>query len=552
MGLTRPLFQTLPMLIVRKVIEYLEGRSRTSFDIDINKHNEKKAVLAPLLMVSEGWRTAALESICDNCTIAFNYSSRAIKVTIPAWPASFSYPRFRKSRLVKRVVVPLYLRQFVCDGAFCEALSTIHTTTVTTKENVVDFARSLLRLTPVARNVSLWFLSFSETGPSYEKLYDALVSELYKGKVTSLDVRYTLGQAAQTLASEFPLSLGLQGISELTSIAHGPDVSRAPFARLAYHNAATLKMLDIEIAEEKNWLDLIYGGTEVSAIYSELESLSLKVVVVPYTTTWAAVNDAALFSKLLTLDLSGGYPFDDDLIFRGNGGTLQYLQIPFGAIAQNTLGRFGGLKRSEVTRMNRISIGEVTVQNKAFVDGSAEVPIEQQVQHMLEVAVTLKQDEDTTSLRMYRAIRDTPGTATLQHLELRNIRILTSSIIKVVSAIPSLASCSCNLFMLGLFEDIPVEERPSRLHKKYYPLSSNFRTWRVLDADDKDTPIDIIVHSAMLLAVLCPNFVHVDLPLKLRNDFGRKIAWASFNGPFKPYAESVGRLVYREVPIQSP
>ncbi|KAJ2097984.1 hypothetical protein GGI09_003547 [Coemansia sp. S100] len=512
MGLTRPLFQTLPMLIVRKVIEYLEGRSRTSFDIDINKHNEKKAVLAPLLMVSEGWRTAALESICDNCTIAFNYSSRAIKVTIPAWPASFSYPRFRKSRLVKRVVVPLYLRQFVCDGAFCEALSTIH----------------------------------------YEKLYDALVSELYKGKVTSLDVRYTLGQAAQTLASEFPLSLGLQGISELTSIAHGPDVSRAPFARLAYHNAATLKMLDIEIAEEKNWLDLIYGGTEVSAIYSELESLSLKVVVVPYTTTWAAVNDAALFSKLLTLDLSGGYPFDDDLIFRGNGGTLQYLQIPFGAIAQNTLGRFGGLKRSEVTRMNRISIGEVTVQNKAFVDGSAEVPIEQQVQHMLEVAVTLKQDEDTTSLRMYRAIRDTPGTATLQHLELRNIRILTSSIIKVVSAIPSLASCSCNLFMLGLFEDIPVEERPSRLHKKYYPLSSNFRTWRVLDADDKDTPIDIIVHSAMLLAVLCPNFVHVDLPLKLRNDFGRKIAWASFNGPFKPYAESVGRLVYREVPIQSP
>ncbi|KAJ2098318.1 hypothetical protein GGI09_003378 [Coemansia sp. S100] len=528
-------------------------------------------------MVSEGWHTAALESICDNCTLAFNYSSRAIKVTIPAWPASFSYPRFRKSRLVKRVVVPLYLWQFVCDGAFCEALSTIQyenlsfptantlvlllskaadvdasTTTVTTKENVVDFARSLLCLTPAARNVSLRFLSFSETGPSYEKLYDALVSELYKGKVTSLDVRYTLGQAAQTSAGDFPLSLSLQGVSGLTSIAHGPNVSCTPFARLAYHNAATLKILDIKIAEEKNWLDLIYGGTEVSAIYSELESLSLKVIVVPCTTTWAAVNDAAPFPKLLTLDLSGGYPFDDDLIFRGNGGTLQYLQIPFGTIGRNILGRFGVLERSKVTRMNRISIGEVTTEDKEFVDGSAEVSIEQQVQRMLEVAVTLKQDENTTSLRMYRAIRDTPGTATLQHLELRNIRILTSSIIKIVSAIPGLASCSCKLFMLGLFEDIPVEERPSRLHTKYYPLNSNFRTWRVLDADDKDTPIDIIVHSAMLFAVLCPNVVHVDLPLKLRNGFGRKIAWASFNDPLKPYAESVGRLVYREVPIQSP
>ncbi|KAJ2251560.1 hypothetical protein GGI13_003777, partial [Coemansia sp. RSA 455] len=251
-------------------------------------------------------------------------------------------------------------------------------------------------------------------------------------------------------------------------------------------------------------------------------SLSLKVVVVPYTTPWAAVNDAAPFPKLLTLDLSGGYPFDDDLIFRGNGGTLQNLQIPFGAIAQNILGRFGVLKRSGVTRMNRISIGEVTVQDKAFVDGSAEVSIEQQGRRMLEVAVTLKQDNDATNCRVFYTIRDTPGTATLQHLELRNIRILPSSIIKVVSAIPSLASCSCNLFMLGL-EDIPVEERSSRLHTKYYPLNSNLRTWRVLDAYDKDTPIDIIVHSAVLFAVLCPNFVHVDLSLKLRNDFGRKI-----------------------------
>ncbi|KAJ2239922.1 hypothetical protein GGI13_007849, partial [Coemansia sp. RSA 455] len=249
MGSTRLLFQTLPMLIVRKVVEYLEGCSSTSFDIDINKHNEKKAVLAPLLMVSEGWRTAALESICDNCTLAFNYPSREIKVALPAWPASFSYPRFHKSRLVKRVVVPLYLWQFMCDRAFCEALSTIQyenlsfptantlvlllskaadddasTTTVTTKENVVDFACSLLRLTPAARSVSLWFLSFNETGPSYEQLYDALGSELYSGKVTSLDVRYTLGLTAQTLASDFPLSLGLLGVSGLTSIAHGPDV----------------------------------------------------------------------------------------------------------------------------------------------------------------------------------------------------------------------------------------------------------------------------------------------------------------------------------------
>ncbi|KAJ2750004.1 hypothetical protein GGI19_005351 [Coemansia pectinata] len=569
----RSLFQTLPMLLVRKVVEYLEGRSRASFDIDISKHNERKAVLNPLLLVSERWRAAALESICDNCTLSFNYSSRAVEVAIPAWPADFSYPRFRKSRLVKRVVVPLYLWKDMCDGAFCEALSTIQyenlsfpaanalilllskatdndvsTTAVTTKEKVVNFARSLMYLAPVARSVSLRLLSLCELEPNYEQLYDALVSELYRGKITSLDVRNRLNQVEPTSLGHFSLSISLLGVSGLTSIAHGSDVSCAPFSRLAYLNATTLKKLDIEIAEEMNWLDLIYGGTEVLTVYSELESLSLRVVDVPYTTTWAAIEDVAPFPLLSTLYLSGGYPFDDDLVFRGNGGTLQNLQIPFSTIARNIMGRFNVLKRSGVTRMNRIYIGEVTERDREFVEGNAEVPIEQQIHRMVEMVATLKLDEDTTDFRMFYAMHDAPSTATLQHLELHNVRHMTSNLIKVLSAIPSLVSCSCNLYELGpSIDEIPADERPSRLRTKYYPMGSNFKTWRLLRVDNKDAPIDVTVYSSMLLAVLCPNFRQVDLPLNLRNDFGRKIAWATFNDPFKPYAESVGRLVYREV-----
>ncbi|KAJ2875277.1 hypothetical protein H4R27_006423, partial [Coemansia aciculifera] len=384
--------------------------------------------------------------------------------------------------------------------------------------------------------------------PNYEQLYDALVSELYHGKITSLDVRNRLNQVEPTSLGHFSLSISLLGVSGLTSIAHGSDVSCAPFSRLAYLNATTLKKLDIEIAEEMNWLDLIYGGTEVLTVYSELESLSLRIVDVPYTTTWAAIEDVAPFPLLSTLYLSGGYPFDDDLVFRGNGGTLQNLQIPFSTIARNIMGRFNVLKRSGVTRMNRIYIGEVTERDREFVEGNAEVPIEQQIHRMVEMVATLKLDEDTTDFRMFYAMHDAPSTATLQHLELHNVRHMTSNLIKVLSAIPSLVSCSCNLYELGpSIDEIPADGRPSRLRTKYYPMGSNFKTWRLLRVDNKDAPIDVTVYSSMLLAVLCPNFRQVDLPLNLRNDFGRKIAWATFNDPFKPYAESVGRLVYREV-----
>ncbi|KAJ2796471.1 hypothetical protein H4S07_006211, partial [Coemansia furcata] len=98
------LFQALPMLVVEKIIEYLEGRPRASFDDDIDKHNEKKRFLHPLLSISDVWRKAVLASICDNCKIIYIDEQWDIEVTYPACPAGFSYSP-RHNNLVKRVVV---------------------------------------------------------------------------------------------------------------------------------------------------------------------------------------------------------------------------------------------------------------------------------------------------------------------------------------------------------------------------------------------------------------------------------------------------------------
>ncbi|KAJ2104549.1 hypothetical protein GGI09_000052 [Coemansia sp. S100] len=123
MASSRCQFQTLPMLIVYKVIEYLEGRRRTAFNSDIDEHNKTKAVLTPLLRVSERWRMAALDSICDNCKFDFDASCNSVEVTYPAWPADFLYPRFRKNHLVKRVVVAATLWADLYIGKFCEVIS---------------------------------------------------------------------------------------------------------------------------------------------------------------------------------------------------------------------------------------------------------------------------------------------------------------------------------------------------------------------------------------------------------------------------------------------
>ncbi|KAJ1823224.1 hypothetical protein LPJ60_001747, partial [Coemansia sp. RSA 2675] len=68
------------MRIVYKIVEYLEGCNRYLFSPDIDSHNKCKAVLTPLLSISECWRVAALDSTCDNCQLDFNTEREAIEI----------------------------------------------------------------------------------------------------------------------------------------------------------------------------------------------------------------------------------------------------------------------------------------------------------------------------------------------------------------------------------------------------------------------------------------------------------------------------------------
>ncbi|KAJ2682497.1 hypothetical protein IWW39_005977, partial [Coemansia spiralis] len=189
-------------------------------------------------------------------------------------------------------------------------------------------------------------------------------------------------------------------------------------------------------------------------------SLTLAISGISYSITWAAMKDAAPFPVLSKLSVSGGYPFDDDLLFRGNGGTMMGLRIPFSAVARNALGRFGVLKHGGVTQMTKVSIDEVTSLDKEFLAGRTDVPIKQQVHGILEVARSLSTKDYTMG----------------------------------------------------------------------FPVSK----------------IKDIAYTAMLLAVLCPNFACVDISPSLRNAFGREIAWAAFNFPFEEHADTLRRLIYRK------
>ncbi|KAJ2832379.1 hypothetical protein GGI24_001254 [Coemansia furcata] len=281
-------------------------------------------------------------------------------------------------------------------------------------------------------------------------------------------------------------------------------------------------------------------------VYADLVSLKLRVDEgVPYDITWRAINDVESFPVLSILDVRGGYPFGDDLLFRGNGETLQNLQLPFSALCRNALGRFDVLKRSGVTRMNSIRIGKIYEEDEGFLTANPDVLIEKQVHRILEVASSLVLLNDTKARHLLNSLCSAPNTATLEYLEFGTLNFYANGVFNIIAALPSLLSLECRVDCYGpTIEKIPVSERPSTLYAERYPLSHNFRALKATyfaKASARD-----MAHVAMLLMVVCPSLKTVDVIPSLRNEFSREIAWSMINAIYKPYADRLKTLIHLE------
>ncbi|KAJ2865460.1 hypothetical protein GGH94_002229 [Coemansia aciculifera] len=402
------LFQSLPMLVTEKIIEYLEGRPRNYYDDDINKHNETKRIIYPLLSVGEVWCEAALISICDNCEVVFNDAGGVFDVNYPTWPAGFSYSQFPRDKLVKRVVltasgwndmVNKHNNETIAWSQYNGAIFLSATNLVvklnksnsfshlsaaklkarSSHEAIDSLARSIRRLTPAVTGVSVVAISVNATHKSHREVCVMLVSELCRGSVTRLDVGFQVDSPM--------LSLRLYDVSGLASITQGTNVVCCLIARLAYLNAHTLKELHITPSTQDDWAALIKCGSLAPMVYTSLVSLSMDIANTVSANGWTTVEGSVPFPVLVKLAISGAYPFADDTLFRGNRDMLLTLSLPFDAIAKNALGRLGVLKRSGITRMNSIHIVQIP---NTYEPTPSDDLVREQMHRILESSTILK------------------------------------------------------------------------------------------------------------------------------------------------------------------
>ncbi|KAJ2057200.1 hypothetical protein GGI17_005775 [Coemansia sp. S146] len=311
---------------------------------------------------------------------------------------------------------------------------------------------------------------------------------------------------------------------------------------LAYLNSPSLTSLRAKIQHKHDWLDLVYGDTNVPAVFTCLKTLSLDITDVEYDHTWVGVKDVEMFPSLSSLEVTGAYPFVDDLLFRGNGASLQTLHVPFKTIATNILGELGILERAGVTRMKRIRFGEVAELDEKTIANNGRKFIAQQLYRIMDVATSLCLSSDGPDYEVYRAMINTPCVTNIQHLDIREVTYRHDHVIRVIRALPNLVSFTAEITHNDIHGDVPDHYKNTNdLHKKFYPLSSVFRTLRVLNTSEYSSYR--IAREAIRIAIVCKNPVQVHVPQHELESFKGAVSEAIASDEFAPYADSLCHLI---------
>ncbi|KAJ2862850.1 hypothetical protein GGH94_004005 [Coemansia aciculifera] len=232
------------MLVMEKIIEYLVGCPRNSFDANMDRHNTKKGILVPLLSIGEFWREAVLVSICDNCAISFNNKSGGFKVAFPAWPAAFSYPRFRKGYLVKRVIVAVPHLIDMVNGRYDESSPAYSVK----NERITLGSMSISRLTRLIQQANMASAPFAML--AYRNA--GTLRELRIRTGTQANWRALIYGASRTPTVYSMLTSFILGIGNISSSASWAAISNAePFPALSA----------LEISEDYPFVDdLLFRG----------------------------------------------------------------------------------------------------------------------------------------------------------------------------------------------------------------------------------------------------------------------------------------------------
>ncbi|KAJ1671571.1 hypothetical protein GGF38_000705 [Coemansia sp. RSA 25] len=353
---TLPAFQLFPEHMVKLIVDHVAGSCRLRYDNIYKGSDEYKLLQMPLLWVCHNFRAFVYARFCGKCELQLEETGDRYVDSRRSWPSclrKLDYPTHHLAAdlylnlsfwsiysgkalrqlsgapyegctfpLVRQLEIRLTLGDEYSNALSCYPSSSFDRYPPDTTANIAAFVQRVKQVAPDIRKVEAWSYSDVEELVKRRDIHAVdLIQQLYGIVKTKTAIT-----GYCRLLVEY---LDLEPIRNLVHVAYRIYTTSSRIMTLIRRSAQTLQSLELSEIVRVDYTALIRdpdsGGRWME--YPCLHTLRLFSEYETAISRSSISNGAEPFPQLRRLAIRRAYPFGDDVLFRGNASTLEFLDI---------------------------------------------------------------------------------------------------------------------------------------------------------------------------------------------------------------------------------
>ncbi|KAJ2780187.1 hypothetical protein GGI15_003627 [Coemansia interrupta] len=406
------------------------------------------------------------------------------------------------SELVYPSAVTLQL--VLCDCHECECIDKCNE-----KDMAEKYAKAFKRMLPNIHTVLI------ESKPNFNLMDDRVGSayEILPGIISGAQ-----SSMFSMLDSAFVEFIEPGAFRTLTHLAFGGDIDDDRITSLVHENAQTLQILEMMHILNGDVAELLQSSDGGEQVFPALKKLHLRRRPEGQTPRRVERTETTVFPSLKWLCIDMEYPFADDTFFRGNAGSLEYLEMQIDQPCLDVLADTGVFSDARRTKLEHLLLHPVQNNGTDVVLPELHIPmffsgIAQKPYRFCIKGFDVREE-------LMRSLCQTPSVKNLRVVNMFNTKFTLSEIVAVLGQLPLVSELGLqHAAELGAdFDGIAAEDLPVYVREKYSHLAPYL--WNLNQKyDEEQLSVETFALRAMLMMALCPNLTRVVVPKSIRSEY---------------------------------
>ncbi|KAJ2461608.1 hypothetical protein GGF42_000080 [Coemansia sp. RSA 2424] len=568
---TLSVFQLLPEHVVKLVVDHVAGSSRLDSD-DVYKDSEEYNLLQmPLLWVCHNFRAFVYARFCGTCKLKLDEGRGSYVDSRPLWPPclrKLDYPTHHLANdlylnlsiwsiytgtalqllssapyegcafpLVRQLTIGLCLSDKLNHISENHPPTSLDVYPPETTANAAAFVQRIKQMVPDIRKVDVGpDLSVQQLVVQRNAHTMDLIQQLYGIVKAKTAITHGCGVLVEYL--------DLKPIRNLVHVAYHINDTSSRIMPLIRRSAQTLQSLDLSGTVRVDYTELFmdpdsgdrwmeYPCLHTLRLFSDYENAILRGSI---------SNGAAPFPQLRWLAMRWAYPFGDDVLFRGNAATLEYLKIVLDSELVAMLKQRKVFTPTSHPNLKCVNINLCSSDASGVFAAAAEY-----LQFALSIA-------PRTSVLAIPSLSSVGGTLTtelemlgnhdsIQVLSLYRTTLPFWDIVNIIRSLPLISDLKTGVPTMGeLPQGVTLALLPGYARSTYALMGRRFRCWHITFSPL--TKLANLANCVLVLALICPNFDYAAVDGRYRERFMQEMKRQIAEPWFSPDAPRLRRLLF--------